>query len=275
LGSAGLFLLGGAFGYFVAFRYGMTFLLGIGKNAHVLPLISIEDYFDRFVDMMLGIGVAFELPILLFFLTLIRVVSPGFLLGHSEYVIMAIVILAAIITPTPDVFAHEPEYMKGSLAALPAFVQRAGCSVVLPVMLRVGLLRLMGNPGAGRLFGLANLTGTQRQELIFLSNNPAIAQTEGEGCVLDESMAEVRAAGDFGNRPLVVLAGSTPFQAPGSQYLKETEALNDYWFHDLQPRLAALSTRGRLVIEEHAEEPDAVAGAVRSVVAAVRAEGAP
>ena len=104
LGTAGLFLLGGAFGYFIAFRYGLTFLLGIGKNAHVLPLISIEDYFDRFVDMMLGIGVAFELPVLLFFLTLIRVASPSFLLNHSRYVILAIVILAAIITPTPDVF---------------------------------------------------------------------------------------------------------------------------------------------------------------------------
>ena len=104
LGTAGLFLLGGAFGYFIAFRYGMTFLLGIGKNAHVLPLISIEDYFDRFVDMMLGIGVAFELPVLLFFLTLLRIASPGFLLSHSRYVIMAIVILAAIITPTPDAF---------------------------------------------------------------------------------------------------------------------------------------------------------------------------
>jgi sec-independent protein translocase protein TatC len=102
--TAGLFLLGGAFGYFIAFRYGMTFLLGIGKNAHVLPLISIEDYFDRFVDMMLGIGVVFELPVLLFFLTLLRVVSPRFLLNHSRYVIMAIVILTAIITPTPDAF---------------------------------------------------------------------------------------------------------------------------------------------------------------------------
>jgi sec-independent protein translocase protein TatC len=104
LGTSGLFLLGGAFGYFIAFRYGLEFLLGIGKSAHVLPLISIEDYFDRFVDMMLGIGVAFELPVLLFFLTLIRVASPGFLLSHSRYVIMAIVILAAIITPTPDAF---------------------------------------------------------------------------------------------------------------------------------------------------------------------------
>lgn len=104
LAAAGLFLLGGAFGYFIAFRYGMTFLLGIGKDAHVVLLISIADYFDTFVDLMLGIGVAFELPVLLVFLTLIRVASPGFLLNHSRYVIMGIVILAAIVTPTPDAF---------------------------------------------------------------------------------------------------------------------------------------------------------------------------
>jgi sec-independent protein translocase protein TatC len=104
LSTAGLFLLGGAFGYFLAFRNGMEFLLGIGKNTHVLPLISIADYFDTFVDLMLGIGVAFELPVLLFFLTLIRVASPGFLLNHSRYVILGVVILAAILTPSPDVF---------------------------------------------------------------------------------------------------------------------------------------------------------------------------
>lgn len=172
----------------------------------------------------------------------------------------------------PDVFAHEPEYMKGSLAALPPFLQRVGCKVLQPAMLRLGLLRMMGNPGAGRPFGLANLAQSQQQELIFLSNNPTTAQTEGEGCVLDESMAEVRSAGDFGNRPLFVLAGSTPFQSPGPQYAKATEALNHYWFHELQPRLAALSTRGHLIIEEHAEQPAGVIEAVRNVVAEVRAE---
>ncbi len=77
LAIASLFLLGGCFGYFVAFRYGMTFLLGIGKDTHVLPLISIADYFDRLVDILLGIGVAFELPVVMVFLTLIRVASPS------------------------------------------------------------------------------------------------------------------------------------------------------------------------------------------------------
>jgi len=104
LGIASLFLLGGCFGYFVAFRYGMTFLLGIGKESHVLPLISIADYFDRLMDILLGIGIAFELPILMVFLTLIRIVSPSFLLRHSNYAILGVVILAAVITPTQDAF---------------------------------------------------------------------------------------------------------------------------------------------------------------------------
>ncbi|HEY1756362.1 MAG TPA: twin-arginine translocase subunit TatC, partial [Bryobacteraceae bacterium] len=104
LGTAGLFILGGCFGYFIAFRYGMAFLFGLGKDVGVLPLITIENYFDKFVDVMLGIGLVFELPVLLFMLTLLRVVSPSFLLNHSRYAILGIVIVAAIVTPTPDVF---------------------------------------------------------------------------------------------------------------------------------------------------------------------------
>src|ERR1051326_2623491 len=50
----------------------------------------------------------------------------------------------------PDVFAHEPQYMKGAATGLPAFVHQIGCKVVMPAMVRLGVLRLMGNPGAGR-----------------------------------------------------------------------------------------------------------------------------
>lgn len=102
--SAGLFILGGFFAYFVAFRYGLEFLMGlaIGKGVH--PTISMAEYYDLFVDVMLGVGIIFEIPILLFLLTLVRVVSPSFLVRHSRYAILIIVILAAIITPTGDVF---------------------------------------------------------------------------------------------------------------------------------------------------------------------------
>jgi sec-independent protein translocase protein TatC len=102
--TGGLFLCGGLFAYFVAFRYTLVFLLGIGDDASVTSLISIDDYFTNFVNVMLGISVVFELPVLIFFLTLIRVASPSFLIRHSDYAILAIVILAAAVTPSADAF---------------------------------------------------------------------------------------------------------------------------------------------------------------------------
>jgi hypothetical protein len=173
----------------------------------------------------------------------------------------------------PDVFAHEPEYMKGGLGSLPPVIQKIGCVALRPVLLHSGLLRLMGNPGSGRPFGISDLNSDQQKELNFLSNNPETAQTEGEGCVLEKSMAEVRAAGNFGNRPLTILASSTPFQSPpGEQNAQATAALNDYWFHQLLPHLAALSTRGELVVSEGAERPDSIIRAVKTVVSEVRGQ---
>jgi sec-independent protein translocase protein TatC len=102
--SAGLFILGGCFAYFVAFRFGITFLLGVGRDVGVTPMVSMSEYFDLFVNVMLGIGIVFELPVIIFFLTLIRVVSPKFLIAHSRYAILGIVIIAAVVTPTPDIF---------------------------------------------------------------------------------------------------------------------------------------------------------------------------
>ncbi|HEY6391014.1 MAG TPA: twin-arginine translocase subunit TatC, partial [Bryobacteraceae bacterium] len=102
--TAGLFIGGGLFAYFLAFRFGLEFLLGIGMNNGVNPVVSITEYFDLFVNVTLGVGLVFELPVLIFLLTLLRVASPRFLLRHSRYAILVIVIIAAIVTPTPDVF---------------------------------------------------------------------------------------------------------------------------------------------------------------------------
>jgi sec-independent protein translocase protein TatC len=104
VGSSGLFVLGGVFGYFIIFRYALTFLLGIAKSSVVVPTIPIDIYFERFVDVILGVGILFELPVLIFLLTALRIVTPGFLLRHSRYAILAIFILAAVVTPSTDVF---------------------------------------------------------------------------------------------------------------------------------------------------------------------------
>jgi sec-independent protein translocase protein TatC len=104
LSTAGLFILGGCFAYFVAFRFGLAFLLSIGLSNGVTPLVTITHYFDLFVNVMLGVALVFELPIAIFFLTVLHLASPRFLLQHSRYAILAIVIVAAVITPTPDFF---------------------------------------------------------------------------------------------------------------------------------------------------------------------------
>lgn len=102
--TAGLFISGGLFAYFVAFRYGLAFLLGLGLSGGVRPMVTITNYFDLFVNVILGVALVFELPVVIFFLTLLRVASPRWLIRHSRYAILAIVVLAAIVTPTPDVF---------------------------------------------------------------------------------------------------------------------------------------------------------------------------
>lgn len=103
--TAGLFILGGMFAYFVAFRFGLAFLLGIGHGDGIVsPMVSVQEYFDLFVNVMLGVGLVFELPVVIFFLVLLRIATPKFLVEHSRYAILAIVIIAAIVTPTPDVF---------------------------------------------------------------------------------------------------------------------------------------------------------------------------
>jgi sec-independent protein translocase protein TatC len=104
LSAAGLFIAGGAFAYFVAFRFALTFLLGIGMGNYVEPMVSIDEYFDLFINVTMGVGLVFEMPVLIFFLTLLRIVTPKFLISHSRYAILGIFIIAAIVTPTPDAF---------------------------------------------------------------------------------------------------------------------------------------------------------------------------
>jgi len=67
-------------------------------------MVSITEYFNLFVNVTLGVRLIFKITVLIFLFTLLRIVTPGFLLDHSRYAILAIFIVAAIVTPTPDVF---------------------------------------------------------------------------------------------------------------------------------------------------------------------------
>lgn len=95
-----LFLAGIAFGYFITLPYVLKFLVSF--QGPVVPMISINEYFDLTLMVLLGLGLVFELPILIFFLSLFGIVTPKFLWKNFRYAILIIAIVAAIVTPTPD-----------------------------------------------------------------------------------------------------------------------------------------------------------------------------
>lgn len=101
-----LFLAGIAFGYFVTLPYVLHFLVSPGPlfmiQRDVTPMISVNEYFDLILLILLGLGLMFELPILIFFLSLFGIVTPKFLWNNSKYAILIIAVVAAIVTPTPD-----------------------------------------------------------------------------------------------------------------------------------------------------------------------------
>jgi sec-independent protein translocase protein TatC len=101
LSSVSLFLAGGYFGYRVVYPQALTFLIDFGKQFQ--PMITIEEYTQLFVTIILGMGLIFEMPILVFFLALMGIVSAGWMWRNIRYSILGIFIVAAIITPTPDV----------------------------------------------------------------------------------------------------------------------------------------------------------------------------
>ncbi len=98
-----LFLSGIAFGYFVTLPYMLKFLVSFQGNAGpIAPMITIDEYFDLVLMVLLGLGLVFELPILIFFLSLFGIVTPKFLWHNFRYAILVISVVAAIITPSPD-----------------------------------------------------------------------------------------------------------------------------------------------------------------------------
>ena len=95
-----LFLAGIAFGYFVSLPYVLRFLTSF--RGPVVPLMSIDEYFDFILLILLGLGLVFELPVLIFILSLFGIVTPKLLLDNFRYAVLIIAILAAVLTPTPD-----------------------------------------------------------------------------------------------------------------------------------------------------------------------------
>ncbi|HTT23862.1 MAG TPA: twin-arginine translocase subunit TatC [Candidatus Sulfotelmatobacter sp.] len=96
-----LFTCGGYFGYKIVYPAALNFLIEFGKQFQ--PMITINEYTQLFLSIILGMGLIFEMPILVFFLALMGIVSPRFMWKNFRYSILIIFIIAAIVTPTTDI----------------------------------------------------------------------------------------------------------------------------------------------------------------------------
>jgi sec-independent protein translocase protein TatC len=94
------FVAGGTFGYYVATPVAAGWLIGLGEQ--FTAQITLRSAFGFESKIIIGMGVVFELPILIFFLSRIGVVTPGFLMKHFRTAVLIIAAIAAIITPTGD-----------------------------------------------------------------------------------------------------------------------------------------------------------------------------
>ena len=96
-----LFCSGGVFGYKIVFPAALDFL--IGWSSQFKPMVTISEYTDLFLTIIAGLGIVFEMPILVFFLSLMGVLTAGWMWRNLRYSILVIFIIAAVITPTTDI----------------------------------------------------------------------------------------------------------------------------------------------------------------------------
>ncbi|MCP5051268.1 MAG: twin-arginine translocase subunit TatC [bacterium] len=99
------FLGGGAFGYFYVFPWACRFFLEVGQDFDAI--ITISEYFSLAFRVLIGISVIFELPVLAFLLSKMGILTSSFLIKHFKYAIVLIFIIAAVITPTPDIVTQS------------------------------------------------------------------------------------------------------------------------------------------------------------------------
>ncbi|HSB40474.1 MAG TPA: twin-arginine translocase subunit TatC [Methylomirabilota bacterium] len=98
-----LFISGGAFALFVIVPFAITFLVSFGQEQGLKPMITVSSYIDFILKFTLAFGVVFELPVVITLLSMIGVVTPQFLSKNRKYAILINFIIAAILTPTPDI----------------------------------------------------------------------------------------------------------------------------------------------------------------------------
>jgi sec-independent protein translocase protein TatC len=98
--TSSLFISGGFFAFKMAFPAALKFLVQFGHRFQ--PMISINEYWSLALTIIVGVGLVFELPVVILILSIFGIVTPRFLLRHIRYAVLVTAIVAAAIAPTPD-----------------------------------------------------------------------------------------------------------------------------------------------------------------------------
>jgi len=99
------FLAGAAFGYFVMFPWACRFFLKLGSD--FTPVLTVDTYFSFSLKLLLGIALVFELPTLIYFLSKIGLITSRWMIRNFKYAVLAVFVIAAVITPTPDMVTQS------------------------------------------------------------------------------------------------------------------------------------------------------------------------
>src|SRR5713101_4674306 len=96
-----LFSAGGYFGYRMVYPQALTFLIHLGRQ--FTPMLTIHEYTDLFLTVILGLGLVFEMPVVIFFLALMGVITAGWMWSNIRYAVLMIFVIAGALAPSPDV----------------------------------------------------------------------------------------------------------------------------------------------------------------------------
>ncbi len=99
-----LFVLGILFGYYIIAPLSVNFLANYTVSEYIVNNITIDSYLSTVATLTLGTGIIFELPIVIYILSKLGIMTPQFMRNSRRYATVIILIIAAIVTPTPDLF---------------------------------------------------------------------------------------------------------------------------------------------------------------------------
>mgnify|MGYP000417943646 CR=1 FL=1 len=101
-----LFLSGVLFGYYIVMPLTINFLGGYTISDQIVNQITLDSYFSMLITLALASGITFEMPILAYYLSRVGIITPKLLRNSRRYAVIIILIVAAVITPSPDIMTQ-------------------------------------------------------------------------------------------------------------------------------------------------------------------------